>query len=257
MVKVSLIVPTYKCEEWIGQCLASIDAQNYKGIELIVIDDQEGTGAAMARNRGLDKATGDYIAFCDADDYLAPDAIEVLVDAMNGVEMAVGSFRKFGNFETIVRHPTQILDMQEVANYSLANLSDPISHQMLSGCWAKMYRATLIGRFPALTTAEDMAFNFDYLTRCNSVKFIENIVYHNRKRAGSITTTFNEKDRSGLFGFLGGLKYMRKFLEPYCHAEDLDDLTDNSKVYHAMLYFMRICALHPGPMRDVFRKLYP
>ena len=250
---VSVIVPFYKAEEWWPECLHSIRSQDYEDVELIIEYDDEGTGAAAARNRGLDKATGKYVMFVDADDYLEPGAITRLVEAIEGVDMVAGSFRKFGNFEMVVSHPTAMLSMWEVAMYAMSNLKDPRKHQMLSGCWAKLYRRDLIGRFPKLTTAEDMAFNFDYLARCEQVRFIADLVYHNRKRDGSLSTTFDERNKTGLFGFLPALKRVKRFLTGHYTEDEIDDALDNSKVYHTMLYFSRIA----GCGGDTFKKLYP
>ena len=256
MGKVSLIVPVYRAEPWIDECMASIRAQTYKDIELIVEDDSQASGAAAARNRGLDKATGEFIAFCDADDYLAPDAIEKLVGAMDGVDMVCGSFRKFGDFEMTVTHETSILDMWQVAMYAMSNLKDPRRNQLLSGCWAKLYRRDVVGRFPQLTTAEDVAFNFACFSRCNAVRFISDIVYNNRRHGGSLTTTFDENDRSGLFGFFGGLKFVRRFLLQAYPDEEIGDAMDNYKAYHSALYAMRISGLSPQVIKETFRKIY-
>lgn len=248
--KVSLIVPVYKAEPWFDECMASIRAQTYKDIELIVIDDKEGTGASAARNRGLKKATGDFVAFCDADDYLEPTAVEKMVAASDGVDMVCGSFRKFGTFEQIVQHETKTLAIREVAEYVLGNLCNPRSNQMLSGCWAKLYHRDRIGMFPDLTTAEDMAFNFHYLFRCDSVRFLSDIVYNNRKRDGSLSTTFDLNNKEGLFGFLGGLKYVQSFLYGRYNADEITRAIDIAKVYHSMLYAQRI-----GP--DALKKVFP
>lgn len=257
MQRVSLIVPFYDQYEWLPQCRESIESQTYKDIEFIFIDDYNATGAAAARNRGLEKATGEFIAFCDADDYLEPDAIENMVKAIKGVDMVVGSFRKFGTFNETVQHKTTEMTLPKVADYVMGNLAGPRHNQMLSGCWAKLYRRRLVVPFPNLTTAEDMAFNFEYLRRCKLVRFIKNVVYNNRKHPGTLTTTFDENNKSGLFGFLEALGYVDRFLTPYIPQDTRTLAIDNSKVYHAMLYFKRICE-HTGlPMNDVFKRLYP
>ena len=256
-MKVSIIVPVYQADEWIAQCLDSIKGQTYKNIELIVIDDSQGSGAAAARNRGLELATGEYVAFCDADDYMEPDAIEQMVKAMDGVDMVLGAFQKFGAFNLTVMHPGATFGKYEVARYAMRNLTNPRDSQLLSGCWAKLYRRNLIGRFPSLTTAEDMAFNFDYLSRCNKVRIIPNTVYHNRKRQGSLSTTFDDRNKMGLFGFLKALKYVRRFLLGFYDEDEIDDAIDNSRVYHSALYFKRICEQNGGDMRATFMKLYP
>lgn len=249
---VSVIVPVRKGEKYLEECLKSIKSQDYN-LQLVIESDKKETGPASTRNRALDKATGKYVLFCDSDDYLEPEAIDLLLKEIEGVDLVCGSFRKFGDFEMTVTHPTQILGMTEVADYVMSNLKDPGHNQMFSGCWAKLFKRELIGRFPDILTAEDMAFNFDYLTRCNNVKFLSDVVYHNRKRQGSMTTTFDEKNKPGLFGFLTGLKYVRMFLKDFCMSNEIDDALDSSKVYHSLLYFTRIA----GVGRETFRKLYP
>jgi glycosyltransferase involved in cell wall biosynthesis len=255
--KVSVIVPVYQADEWIDECRQSIAAQTYKDLELIVIDDRQGSGAWAARNKGLRKATGEYVTFCDADDYMAPDAIEKMVAAMDGVDMVCGSFRKFGTFEETVTHPSVLMRDEDVADYVMGNLKSPRHNQMLSGCWAKLYQMDKIVEFPPLTTAEDMAFNFAYLLRCDRVRFMSDVVYNNRKRAGSLSTTFKEDDKPGLFGFLQALEYVRRFLNVYCEKAEITEAIDNSKVYHSMLYFTRICQQTGWTMREALMRLYP
>lgn len=96
---VSIIIPVYNAESTLEQCLASIFNQAYSSIEIIAVNDgstdssaqvlekyrdrvkiitQENSGAPVARNRGAEVATGEYILFCDADIVLAPQAIEVM-----------------------------------------------------------------------------------------------------------------------------------------------------------------------------------
>jgi glycosyltransferase involved in cell wall biosynthesis len=103
---VSIIIPCYNAERWIGEAIQSCLDQTYRPIEIIVVDDgstdkskeavshlaatanvpirlisTENNGASAARNRGLLVATGDYLQFLDADDLLAPRKIELQVVA--------------------------------------------------------------------------------------------------------------------------------------------------------------------------------
>ena len=111
MVKVSIIIPVYNCETYLEQCIKSVFRQSIKDLEIICINDgstdssveiieqlqkedgriilyhQENQGAGAARNLGIRKAEGKYIAFLDADDYfLDTDALELMFYAckMNG-----------------------------------------------------------------------------------------------------------------------------------------------------------------------------
>ena len=98
MVKVSVIIPTYNCLSYLPKAIGSVLKQTYHDVELIIIDDNSndgtstylasidderiitiptlGVGAPQARNLGIEKATGEYIAFLDADDFWFPEKIE-------------------------------------------------------------------------------------------------------------------------------------------------------------------------------------
>lgn len=114
-IKVSVIVPVYNTEKYIPRCIASILAQTLKDIEIIIVDDgssddsyqvceafakqdsriklfaKENGGASSARNMALDKASGQYIAFVDSDDYIEENALEVAYNAIKAenADMAV------------------------------------------------------------------------------------------------------------------------------------------------------------------------
>ena len=99
MPAISLIVPVYKAEAFLEKCVSSIQAQSFADWELILVDDgspdgsgamcdkmaaddsriqvihQENGGVSAARNRGMSVATGTFLAFADADDWLPPDAL--------------------------------------------------------------------------------------------------------------------------------------------------------------------------------------
>ena len=102
MYKVSIIIPTYNRENLITKALDSLINQSYQNIEIIVIDDgssdhtrealkpyqeltnfscyyQNNQGRSVARNKGIEKATGEFLMFLDSDDYLEPHAIASLV----------------------------------------------------------------------------------------------------------------------------------------------------------------------------------
>ena len=100
---VSVIIPIYNVEEYIEKCVKSIQKQTWKNVEIVCVNDgtpdrsmdivhrlaeEDGrikivniknSGLSMARNIGMQHATGKYICFLDSDDYLALDAIEKLV----------------------------------------------------------------------------------------------------------------------------------------------------------------------------------
>lgn len=103
MPKISIIIPVYKAEAFLARCMDSIFAQTFTDYEVILVDDgspdksgvmcdeyaaqdarvrvihQENSGQAVARNRALDIAKGEYIAFVDSDDWVHPRYLEILL----------------------------------------------------------------------------------------------------------------------------------------------------------------------------------
>ena len=108
MPKVSVLVAVFNAEEWLPQCLDSLRAQTLADIQVVCVDDgstdgslailddnarrdsrfevvrlKENQGQAHARNVALQQAEGDYTCFLDADDWYAPDALQLMVDAFD------------------------------------------------------------------------------------------------------------------------------------------------------------------------------
>ena len=113
---ISIIVPIYNAEQYLHRCIDSILHQNYTDFELLLIDDgskdasgaicdeyaakdtrvrvfhKENGGVSSARNLGLDNAQGEYITFCDADDYVDQEWLAAYRDAIAGdIDLAIQS----------------------------------------------------------------------------------------------------------------------------------------------------------------------
>ncbi|ORM81431.1 hypothetical protein HA44_09005 [Mixta gaviniae] len=113
---VSILIPVYNCEKFIEKTLLSIIEQSYKNIEIVIVDDcstdntlqrvynlrdrypqvrfviqknQPNLGVSATRNRLVDAASGDYIAFLDSDDYLESNMIEALVTTLESQQVDV------------------------------------------------------------------------------------------------------------------------------------------------------------------------
>ena len=104
--KISIIVPVYRAEKFLPQCIESILGQTYENLEILLVDDgspdkcgeicdeyakqdsricvihQTNAGESAARNTGLDKASGAYIGFVDADDWIEPKMYERMYDGI-------------------------------------------------------------------------------------------------------------------------------------------------------------------------------
>jgi len=125
---ISVIIPVFNCERYLRQAIESVISQNYKPLEIIIVDDgstdnsasvakkfsfikyiyQENSGAAAARNKGLSLVQGEYITFLDSDDLYINDSLSLLsnylsqnptVDIVEGRLQQIYQNKKTGKFE--------------------------------------------------------------------------------------------------------------------------------------------------------------
>jgi glycosyltransferase involved in cell wall biosynthesis len=173
---VSVVVPVYNCAGTLARCFESIRSQTYNRLEVLLIDDGStddsaeicrsyvvrddrfqviqtlNGGPAAARNTGIANASGRFLCFVDADDYLAPDAIELLVNGQlrHGADLVAGDFEIIGgNSNYGLNAPfreDRALDKRELATYIRNYLKKPTGHSFFVYVWAKLFRSDIIRR---------------------------------------------------------------------------------------------------------------
>ena len=204
-VKVSVIVATFNNGNYLDETLASLSGQTLQDIEIIVVNDgstdntqaiihrrqqldpriihvyQENAGVGSARNRALDMATGECIAFCDGDDIVPPKAYEKLYSAiaLNRADMSIGSMLEFSLVHKTEYPQTKIHSQaQEISKFDLN------FNWALSLC-NKMFRRSVIEslelRFDDRIMGEDSVFMARYLSACSSIVGANEKVYQYRK----------------------------------------------------------------------------
>ena len=145
MKKVSVIIPVHNSGKYIEECITSVINQTYKDIEIIVVDDNssdnslsiingikdkrikviklnKNSGVAIARNKGIDKASGNYICFLDSDDYWYLDKIEKQVKFMEDNDYAFiysNYLYLKGNHTHIAKVPSEINYKKALGNTSI------------------------------------------------------------------------------------------------------------------------------------------
>lgn len=184
---ISVIVPVYNGQDYLEDCIDSIEKQTYENTEIIIINDgstddtasvcvrlreaydnlhvitMEDGGVSAARNAGIDAANGVFLTFVDADDRLRPKTLRVLYDCImrTGSDVAGCGFFPWGKeeeWEAFLREKCRIGRPVEYTP------SQFLREQLLRGnsrCWSKLYRRSVIGelRFPEeISIGEDMLF---------------------------------------------------------------------------------------------------
>lgn len=217
-MKVSVIVPVYRCEEYLSACIESILGQTYQDLEVILVDDgspdgagaicdayaakdsrisvihQENAGVSAARNAGIDAATGDAIAFVDSDDTVEPDMYEVLVKLAleHGADIAHCGYRKVhfdGSTKEVLG--TEILLVQDAWEASECLLA---GKYFTGSPWTKLYRREMFEgiRFdPALKINEDIWLNVQIYCKAHKLVFWDVPKYCYYERAQSATRVTN------------------------------------------------------------------
>lgn len=216
---ISVIVPVYNVEKFLDRCVGSIVAQTYKNLEILLIDDgspdncpamtdewakkdsrikvfhKTNGGLSNARNYGLDRASGDYVAFVDSDDYIDIEMYETMIKAIldNRGELACcGRFYVKGN----IKNSSRILSEVKVFSNNEA-----IRELLNNGCveeavWDKLYRIELWDnlRFPENEINEDIVVMPEILSRCSKVIHVGKPFYYYCYNNSSITKSgYNKK----------------------------------------------------------------
>ena len=207
---ISVIVPVYNVKMYLEHCLASISAQSYKNLEIIIVDDgstdgggaicdayaerdsrcivvhQENQGLWAARNTGQKIAKGDFIMFVDSDDYMHVDMINCLYDALiqnPQCELALCNYKVTASFDEDTHTPFdnnyRVLSQEQVLKVN--------NEGLMYVAWNKLYRRSLLeGLFARnYRIAQDIDFNIRVFARVNNVAFVDNECYFWIQREGS------------------------------------------------------------------------
>jgi glycosyltransferase EpsH len=230
MKKVSIIVPIYNSELYVKACIDSLVKQTYQNIEIILIDDgstdnslkickqyndsrikiftQENLGVANSRNKGMELATGDYLMFVDADDWIEENTIELIMHkiSLNDDDILFYNFFKdYNNSEKKNRAYDENYNFKD--HVILKKLKERIvapffknkvvDESGLNYTWNKLIKREIIGDTKFHMTnlkayGEDMLFILELLNKTNKIRFYNEYLYHYRIHNESATFKFND-----------------------------------------------------------------
>lgn len=237
MPKVSVIVPVFRTKDYIKDCIKSLQKQTIRDIEVILIDDCGGDesmaivremaqddarlkiithpsnlGPMMARYNGVIEAQGDYITFCDSDDLLPDNSIELLLNAAEESKADIVS----GNAEYFYAN-----GKRKPWNNRLSYGGDKVSvyKSILMGeythtLWGKLYRSDLLknhtySHFEHFTNGEDAIFLYEIIGNIVSAVTIPEVVYYYRQTPNSSTQLRFNKQKLENVVISGAMNYKK------------------------------------------------
>lgn len=211
-----MIIPIYKVEAYLKECVESVLSQSYTNLEIILVDDgspdgcpaicdsfgaadsrvivihQKNGGLSDARNAGLRAATGDYFYFVDSDDRLPTYSVAWMVDCIHSTkaDMVIAGFERFSDETGDVFSSTCPSGNEIITEMTRA---EAMKDFYRDGCqaWAVLYKREVHEGifFPYGEINEDEAVVFHLLERCHRVTVTNKVVYSYRNRSESITTS--------------------------------------------------------------------
>ena len=215
--KISVIVPIYKVEQYLDECVGSIVKQTYQNLEIILVDDgspdgcpqkcdewakkdarirvihKPNGGLSSARNAGLDIACGQYIGFIDSDDWIASDMYESMLNNLLQADADIAytaSSHVYENGEISTAHLVSGVKL-------IMNAGEAFKYINLPGyfgiaAWDKLLKREIIGdlRFPEDTKRdEDYGFAYATLDRAHTVVYDSSPKYFYRQTQGTLSNT--------------------------------------------------------------------
>lgn len=229
MIKVSVIVPVYNGEKYIDKCLDSLINQTISDIEIIVIDDgstdntynkllkyknkiiikkQKNKGVAAARNKGLDIASGEYIAFLDSDDFIDNNMYLKLYNyaKTNNYDIVECDFKYVDDYKVWEGNKDTVVDIKtnEEKKEYLINLFPVI--------WNKIYKKSVIDefRFKNGVWAEDAEFLYRIIPNLKTIGKLNDELYYYYQRSISESRLFDERVYDYIDNFNGIVEYYKK-----------------------------------------------
>jgi glycosyltransferase involved in cell wall biosynthesis len=221
---VSVIIPIYKVEPYLCECVDSVINQTYKNLEIILVDDgspdkcpeicdeyvlkdsrirvvhKPNGGLSDARNTGIEIAKGEYLSFVDSDDLIHSQMIEVLMKPLiedKGLKMSACQFLDFDDGKEFNKD-------QEIKPVEIIDFREYFTKKIWAIACAKVYETSLFEniKYPVGRYHEDEFTTYKVCDLAYCMAYTESQMYFYRQRYGSIMHNYNLKkviDTHGAF----------------------------------------------------------
>lgn len=236
---VSVIVPIYKVEKFLNNCIKSIVHQTYKNLEIILVDDgspdtcpqicdkwakkdnrikvihKQNGGLSDARNIGIKTATGQYLCFIDSDDVIDSNYVKFLYNSLKetNADIAICKYQKFCNEENIEKIVSNTFDVEVLDKNDLLNkLFEKNNIHFITAC-TKLYKKELFNKleFNKGKLHEDEFIVHKIFDSCEKAVFVPLELYKYYERQGSITKSkkFVEKNLDAYYAVVSRYDYFK------------------------------------------------
>lgn len=278
-MKVSVVIPCYNAEAYIQRCLNALELQYYKDFEVICVDDCStdktaeiitkfidrgiinirffrnavNSGPATSRNYGIANAEGDYICFCDSDDWYSEDYISKMVGTAekNDADMVFCGYKLIVNTTNrVIKHPFKI---------DSVSLSDKRKLLLapVDALWSLMVRKNIISEVPQpnIRTAEDMAIIPILMVRSERFGCVPDCLYNYWSHAES--ASMSKKDKPSNDGFVS-IKHIKDNVGDE-YRQEVAFIGARNYVYGALLNRLRYNKdiEELNGVLEAFEKLFP
>ena len=213
---VSIVIPVYNVQRYIGMTIDSILAQDHENFELILVDDgsqdespeicdeyaarderikvihKQNAGVSIARNTGIAQATGDYLFFVDGDDLLYPDSLSVLVERAEatGADVVSGNVQRTKGTRSWQSWHHKQSHVADRSNVSLPELPELLYDTVV---WNKLYKLDFWRKqgfaFPEGVIFEDMFLAYQAYDKANHIEVVSQPIYQWRVREEESSAT--------------------------------------------------------------------
>ena len=276
MKDISIIIPVYNGEKYIEECLDSILEQKYSNIEVIIVDDgsvdnsydickrysdsypfikvihQSNMGVSKARNTALIESKGKYIYFLDSDDKLNNNFFSTVLDNIENYDLLTFNWYTWyinDKFKSGI-DKEYILDKK-----SAMEMCTKVKDSFQGYLWNKLFLGKIIRdnnlKFnEEISVCEDLLFVLKYLTYCDKIHCIDDILYNYRMRKGSVSKKFNLNKFKSTFD---AYDHILKILD-----EEQIENSINIKFEYLFIYYLykKIFTKNGVFLRDSVKKFY-
>lgn len=244
--KISIIIPVYNAEKTITRCLEALKNQTYTNIEVICVDDgskdksldilqeyaakdtrflvftQKNSGPAKARNLALSKSSGEYIMFCDSDDWYEQDMVKEMITVLERENVDIAMCDCNLNYlDDYNMYPKWYRDWHCLKYKGFINLDSQIKDKINTVIWNKIFKRELIEKYdiqyPCEYEHDDSVFFWKYIFASSTYYGLDKKLYnYTLGNPDSVSAKYrNKKSSPHEFDFILSLEEIFRFIQKH------------------------------------------